>query len=106
MGDVVGVELLGVHELVDPGEGDVDLDEVDQETGEEVERDPEHVEVGERDEGSLGVQDVLVRDEDVDREGGQRHQHRGTGPQERGEGVQKSWATGIDFCSMEFRIDL
>ena len=106
MGDVVGVQLLGVHELVDPGEGDVDLDQVNQQTGQEVEGDPQHVEVGEGHEGRLGVQDVVVGHEDEHREGRQRHQHRGTRPQERGEGVQKSWATGIDFCSMQFRINL
>ena len=88
MGYVVWVQLLGVHELVDPREGDVDLDQVDQKAGQEVQGDPEHVEVGQGHEGCLSVEDVVFGDEDEDCEGREGHQYWGAGPKERGECIQ------------------
>ena len=81
-------DLLRVHELVDPLEGDAGLDEGGDDHGEEGEGELEDVEEAEGDEGLLGVQDVRGVDGDVGGEASQGHEEGGAGPHERGAGLQ------------------
>jgi len=48
-------QFSGVHKLVDPLDGDLTLDEEDDEHGQDVERDPQQVEEGQGDKGGVGI---------------------------------------------------
>ena len=63
-------QFAGVHELVDPLNGDLALDKEYDEHGEDVERDSQEVEERQGDEGRVGVQHVGRVRQHVCREGG------------------------------------
>ena len=58
-------QFSGVHELVDPLDRDLALDQEDDEHRQDVERDPQEVEQGQGHEGRVGVQHVVGVGQDV-----------------------------------------
>ncbi len=82
------VQLLSVHKLVDAAQRHRRLHHEHDELGQHVERHAQQVEVGEADEGGLGVQHVGGVDENVGGEGGDGYEEGGARPQEGGEGAQ------------------
>ena len=66
-------QFAGVHELVDPLNRDLALDEEYDEHGENVERDSQEVEERQRDEGRVGVQHVGRVRQHIGREGGLKY---------------------------------
>ena len=82
------VQLVRVHERVDPLERDPALDHEHNQLGQHVEGGAQQVEVGQTHEGRLRVEHVGLVDEDVGGEGGDGHEEGGAGPEERGESAE------------------